>query len=238
MDVCLLCCVLSGRGLCDKLITRPEESYRMWCVVVRDLETSRMRRPWPALGRSATEKKKQTNKPSTLEILMSCYEIMSISLLRSVQTRTRGESRLLLLIPSKWCNLGSQNILRYPNTERGRIIIGCKPKGNQHPNTCIERNGLFGFDVRGSVRHSTVHTKKSNKMQQCIKICYSIFIRSSTCFGRHTAQHQEPKTALAASSFAYVQGCWTCNCWTLSASSNYTSNNPPRMQNRRLLVQF
>jgi len=29
-----VCCVLSGRGLCDELITRPEESYRLWCVVV------------------------------------------------------------------------------------------------------------------------------------------------------------------------------------------------------------
>jgi len=29
---------LSGRGLCDKLITHPEESYRLWCVVVCDLE--------------------------------------------------------------------------------------------------------------------------------------------------------------------------------------------------------
>jgi len=47
------CCVLSGRGLCDELITRLEESYRLWCLVVCDLETSRMRRPWPALGRSA-----------------------------------------------------------------------------------------------------------------------------------------------------------------------------------------
>jgi len=45
----------------------------------------------------------------------------------------------------------------------------------------------------------TVHTEKSNKMQHCIKIYYSIFIRNSTCFGRHTAHHQEPKTALAAS---------------------------------------
>jgi len=43
---------------CDKLITRPEESYRLWCVVVCDLETSRMRRPWPALGRSSATKKK------------------------------------------------------------------------------------------------------------------------------------------------------------------------------------
>jgi hypothetical protein len=38
------CCVLSGRGLCDELITRPDESYGLWCVVVCDLETSRMRR--------------------------------------------------------------------------------------------------------------------------------------------------------------------------------------------------
>jgi hypothetical protein len=36
---CLLC-VLSDRGLCDELITRPEESYRLWCVVVCDHETS------------------------------------------------------------------------------------------------------------------------------------------------------------------------------------------------------
>ena len=57
MDFCVHCCLLSGRGLCDGLITRPEESYRLWCVVVCDLETSRMRRPWSALGRSATGKK-------------------------------------------------------------------------------------------------------------------------------------------------------------------------------------
>ena len=58
MFVCCECRVLSGRGLCDELITRPEESYRLWCVVVCDLETLRMRRPWPALGRSATAKTK------------------------------------------------------------------------------------------------------------------------------------------------------------------------------------
>jgi hypothetical protein len=57
MFVCCECCVLSGRGLCDELITHPEESYRMWCVVVCDLENSRMRRPWPALGRSTTKNK-------------------------------------------------------------------------------------------------------------------------------------------------------------------------------------
>jgi hypothetical protein len=33
-------CVLSGSGLYDELITRPEESYRLWRVVVFDQETS------------------------------------------------------------------------------------------------------------------------------------------------------------------------------------------------------
>jgi hypothetical protein len=40
--VCCECRVLSGRGLCDELITRPEKSYRLCGVVVCDLETSRI----------------------------------------------------------------------------------------------------------------------------------------------------------------------------------------------------
>ena len=39
MFVCCECRVLSGRGLCEELITRPEESYRLWCVVVCNLES-------------------------------------------------------------------------------------------------------------------------------------------------------------------------------------------------------
>ena len=44
--VCCECRVLSGRGLCDELITRPEESYRLYGVVVCDLETSRIGTPY------------------------------------------------------------------------------------------------------------------------------------------------------------------------------------------------
>ena len=44
--VCCECGVSSGRGLCDELITRPEESYRLWCVVVCDLQTSRIGAPY------------------------------------------------------------------------------------------------------------------------------------------------------------------------------------------------
>jgi len=31
-----VCC----QAECDELITRPEDSYRLWCVVVCDLETT------------------------------------------------------------------------------------------------------------------------------------------------------------------------------------------------------
>ena len=54
--VCCDCCVLSGKGLCDELITRPEESYRLWRFVVCDLETSWMKRPWPTGGCCAKRK--------------------------------------------------------------------------------------------------------------------------------------------------------------------------------------
>jgi hypothetical protein len=50
MSVCCVCWVLTGRGLCDELITRPEEPYRLWCDVMCDLETSWMWRPWPTGG--------------------------------------------------------------------------------------------------------------------------------------------------------------------------------------------
>ena len=60
MSVCRECYVLSGRYLCDELISRPDEFYRLWCVVVCDLENSWMRRPWPIGGCRA--KNKDANK--------------------------------------------------------------------------------------------------------------------------------------------------------------------------------
>jgi hypothetical protein len=55
-SVCCECCVLSGRGLCDELITRPDKSYRLRCVVVCDLETSWMRSHGPLGGCRAKNK--------------------------------------------------------------------------------------------------------------------------------------------------------------------------------------
>ena len=82
MCVSCECCVLSSRGLCDELITRPEESYRTWCVVLCDLETPWIRRTWHAMGRSA----KSRNKYFTLYILpplnQLCGDFQSCNILK------------------------------------------------------------------------------------------------------------------------------------------------------------
>jgi len=67
MDVFLLWVLCVVRGLYDELVTRPEKSYRLWCVVACVLETSWMRRPRPTRGLSHQEKKKscQSNEDPT-----------------------------------------------------------------------------------------------------------------------------------------------------------------------------
>ena len=42
------CCLLSGRGLCVGQVTRPRQSYRLWCVEC-NCEASKMR-PWPTVA--------------------------------------------------------------------------------------------------------------------------------------------------------------------------------------------
>jgi hypothetical protein len=75
MDVfCCERCVLLGRGLCVGLITGPEESYRLWCVVVCDLETSWMRRPWPNGGLSRSKKEKSWDIQDKFEFYLKTSE--------------------------------------------------------------------------------------------------------------------------------------------------------------------
>jgi hypothetical protein len=59
--------VLSCRGLCDGLITRPEESYRLWCVVVCDLENLKNEEAMTSVGSQRHSKTK--SKESNLNIV-------------------------------------------------------------------------------------------------------------------------------------------------------------------------
>jgi hypothetical protein len=63
LSVVSVVCVV--RGLCDELITHPEESYRLWCVVVCDLENLKNEEVMTRVGSQRHSKnKRQKNKNS------------------------------------------------------------------------------------------------------------------------------------------------------------------------------
>jgi len=74
MSVCCKCCLLSGRGLWDELITRPEESYRLWCDSVwsRNLVNEEALAHWGLLCQ-----KQQQYRPYEVLLLLS-YSFGSI----------------------------------------------------------------------------------------------------------------------------------------------------------------
>ena len=71
MFVCCKCCVLSGRGLCDELITFPEECYGLCCVVVCDIENLMSEEAMTRVG-SQRHRKKKWNKLEINLILYVC----------------------------------------------------------------------------------------------------------------------------------------------------------------------
>ena len=80
MFVCCECCVLSGRGLCDGLITRPVESYRLWCVVVCDLGNLKNEEAMARVGPQRHKKKKELTASAfswliMLKLLAVCLDI-------------------------------------------------------------------------------------------------------------------------------------------------------------------
>jgi len=64
------------------MITSPEESYRLWCVVICDLETSCIRRPWPTRGCRAKNNKLQGLTPKSSEIFPHCKFLMTNNTMR------------------------------------------------------------------------------------------------------------------------------------------------------------
>jgi hypothetical protein len=132
--------------------------------------------------------------------------------------------------------------LRNPNFQQINVITR---QLGQHLH-CSIRCICCGSMLMKSVE---IHKRIANRMQQSIKICYSVLICISTCFGRHTTHHQELKPVLAFSGFAYVKRVGRWGCWKLTASGallvvvwQNTNNNAPAAAllrlNQRLLVQL
>jgi hypothetical protein len=127
MSVSSECCVLSRTNVCNGLISHPEESYWMWCVTVCDLETSSMRRPWPASGCCAWEKQ---------PMLLWCVCMRAVRL--GARTRAFDSARAVLLIQhaTRWniviWGLSASTTFFYIISND--TIFG--KKGTKH-NTCI-----------------------------------------------------------------------------------------------------
>jgi len=85
MFVCCECCVLSGRGLCDELITRPEESYRPWCVVVCDQENLKNEEAMTRVGFQRHKKKKYCKVEANLALRKKMSLLLAV-LLPSLST--------------------------------------------------------------------------------------------------------------------------------------------------------
>jgi hypothetical protein len=115
MCVCCECCVPSDRGLCDGLITHPEESYRLWRVVVCDQETSKTRRLMPATGlwkcnhNGVVTPGKQTNQPHSLTTQQTTtWKNTLISFLHSyvlIRFYSRDYAHVLNLCNTAWGSL-------------------------------------------------------------------------------------------------------------------------------------
>ena len=77
----------------------------------------------------------------------------------------------------------------------------------------IESDSLHHCDLARSQKYGLqfqlIKKKELKTLQSPIRFITNVFYYE-TCFGRHTAHHQEPKTAQAASGFAYVEGYRTC----------------------------
>jgi len=97
MFVCCERCVLSGRGLCDDLINRPEEPYRLWCVVLCDLENLKNEEAMTPVGSQSLQKKNDSLgaftshlRDVTITLVLSVLSFTCVSQPRLAVMRTCG----------------------------------------------------------------------------------------------------------------------------------------------------
>jgi hypothetical protein len=70
-----VCCQV--RGFCEGLITRPEESYWLWCVIMCGLETLGMRRLWPTGGGGSVQSKTKLCALNTTPVTLCTNKMYS-----------------------------------------------------------------------------------------------------------------------------------------------------------------
>ena len=146
MDACRECCVLSGRGLCDRLITCPGESYRLCCVVVCDLQTSWMRRPWPIGGCRAKNKQCSFTENSHQTCQFYCFPPLCISITNLTFSSTLESFLVFVTVAMLYYLLDSYSLLgksqlhyNWRVCQSGRLFVQSIPC-----NECCRRMSFVG----------------------------------------------------------------------------------------------
>jgi hypothetical protein len=98
MSLSCECCALSGKGHCVGPITRPEESYRVWCVC--DREASKMMRPWPSRGCCAVRENYGINNLSNRNFYRKSKLTTVTWSVRNSETTCNLKSRVLVRVRS------------------------------------------------------------------------------------------------------------------------------------------
>jgi len=167
MSVCCECCVLSGRGLCDELITRPEESYRLCCVAVCNLETSWKRRPWPTgvllwqkklikylrlRWRNGNYKLNIRNKEQIGNVLACnvpmrrvCVAIVSVGKAINITSLRMCVCILVLVMRHAKCILSASYFIAIYSLPRSTIFFRVISLTERFPEKFVERKMCFGF---------------------------------------------------------------------------------------------
>ena len=144
MSVCCECCVLSARDLCDGFVTRPEESCRLWRVVVCDLETSKTRRLktapelWKIQPKWVVTPGKQTNKQINKRLhlfLMYC----------AVVTTSNFLDTNIWLMKGSTCLLCARNIYKSGTNAAYRTWTSVSRWNNELINVDIPRHSTSGL---------------------------------------------------------------------------------------------
>ena len=163
MTVSCVCCVLSGRGLCDEPIIRPEESYREWCVWACSwrLDNEVALAPWGVGGCCAQGKK--------MCIHLSCS-------LGHVSARNYTHHRVVLNLQKNWCKRSLPyikiqvcNFVIVPNN----VIIKFLP---------IQLLKQTGCSVLATCEMSVPVTPPRNGLSRDPRTCYTIQTNKMTFY--------------------------------------------------------
>jgi hypothetical protein len=129
MFVCCECCVLSGRSLCEGLITRPEESYRLWLAVVCDKETSKTWSLKPVTGLWKIQpqwvikpgKQTNTNKEYSFKVRHSLIEEYSVQC--ASYSPSSSKSNFIIISASGTTAFCKSLALLYDTTKKALLFV-------------------------------------------------------------------------------------------------------------------